>query len=108
LGPVRFAHIENCTEDVCVRFKAIEELESCIERLQTLDQSLAEHRAALAGDNNTPNTSKSQDYSTLLTTVDIAKARRLVNARESAIRSLEALLNDKRKDTQSAVAVTKS
>ncbi|KAF8515458.1 hypothetical protein JB92DRAFT_3082865 [Gautieria morchelliformis] len=98
LGPVRFTHIENCTQD---------ELEGYIERLQTLDQSLAERRATLAGDSSTPNTSKSQDYSTLLTTLDVAKARRLVKARESAIRSLEALLNDKRKDAQSTVAVTK-
>lgn len=106
LGPMRFTHIENCTLDACVRFKTIEELESLVARLQILDQSLAEKRAKLAGDGNA-NSSKSQDYSSLLTTLDMAKARRLIKARESAIKSLESLLSGKRLDSQSNAVVTK-
>ena len=100
LGPIRFTHIENCTHDACVRFKAVEEIESCVERLQALDQTLSDKRAALAGDGNRANF-KPQDYSHLLATVDITKARRLLKARESAIKSLEVILKHKRKGSES-------
>jgi hypothetical protein len=100
LGPKRFTHIENCTHDACVRFKSVEEVQSYVERLLALDQTLTEKRATLAGDGNTAS-SKLQDYSSLLATSDIAKARRLLKARESAIKSLEAILKDKRKESLS-------
>lgn len=99
LGPARFTHIEHCTQDACVRFKSIEEIEDFVARLQTHDRTLAEKRAALAG--NSDCIIKTQDYSSLFTTLDIAKARRLLKARESAIRSLEVILNDKCREAQS-------
>ena len=90
-----------------MQFKSIEDLESHVEHLRTLDQSLAEKRARLAGNSSANSTSKPQDYSSLLTTLDVAKARRLVKARESAMRSLESLLSGKRMDSQSNDMVTK-
>jgi hypothetical protein len=100
LGPVRFTHIENCTQEVCVRFKAVEELEEYVERLQNLDQTLADLRTKLAGD-GAASPSKPQDYSTLTTSMDLAKARRLIKARESAIRSVEGILKEKSKEVRS-------
>ncbi|KAF8521275.1 ribosomal protein S5 domain 2-type protein [Hysterangium stoloniferum] len=93
LGPSRFTHIESCTNDVCAQYKTIEELEGYIQRLKTLDQTLVGIREKLGPSNGT--TPPSHDYSILLETSDIPKARRLIKARESSIRSVEALLKKK-------------
>lgn len=97
LGPVRFTHIEDCTHEVCMRFKAIEELQERVAHLQNLDQTLMDLRATLTrGVTGTPN--KSQDYSTLVKSSDLAKVHRLIKARESAIRSVETVLRGEGKE----------
>ncbi|KAF8586677.1 ribosomal protein S5 domain 2-like protein [Ramaria rubella] len=107
LGPVRFTHIENCTLDVCVRFKVIEEIEGYVQHLHTLDEKLKELRTILGNDGNPTSTSKkSQDYSSLITTSDVTKARRLIKARESAVKTLEGMITNKRELSQVLAAKT--
>lgn len=48
LGPVRFTHIEDCTREVCRKFKVTEEVRECIETLHSLDRELSELRSELA------------------------------------------------------------
>ncbi|TFK44889.1 hypothetical protein BDQ12DRAFT_673760 [Crucibulum laeve] len=88
-------HIETCTLEVCKEFKRSEEIRECIVTLETLDDLLAELRSELAQASQ-PSSSTSAsgakrsevDYSAL----DLCKARRLVRARENAIKNVKALL----------------
>jgi len=86
---------------VCTQFKVIEELEGHVEQLQDLDKRLLDLRqrlATLGGQEST--TTSSQNYNALLATLDLPKARRLVKARESAIKSVQTLI-DKKASSQS-------
>ena len=113
LGPARFSHIETCAEEVCKKFKQNEELQDCITTLQTLDDMLAENREQLAALAQTTETSadgkvssstgnvsgtpsaarepKKMDYKTL----DVVKAKRLIQARENSIKSVKAAIAKK-------------
>lgn len=115
LGPVRFTHIESCTREVCRSFKAMEEVEAITSELTELDATLARLRTELASltaataatatveaaaqDVNTeseipkPNLTRSVEYrKTLLSPPDVPKARRLLTARQNAIKSVNGVL----------------
>lgn len=97
LGAARFAHIEHCTHDACVKFKFIEDIESHIQILHRLDETLADLRyryKALQEPGAEKMPYARGDYSSLLETVDLPRARRLVNARQGAIRSVQSLIKD--------------
>ncbi|KAG2137274.1 hypothetical protein BD769DRAFT_1626790 [Suillus cothurnatus] len=118
LGPARFAHIETCASEVCRTFKRVEEMEECISTLTRLDNMLASLReelndltqnADLATSGSTlartasdeiddakGKRSRQPDYSVVQRDLDITKARRLVGARESAVKSVKSLLSKKR------------
>ena len=106
LGPVRFTHIETCAREVCKSFKIIDEVEECILELKRLDGDLANLRAELAAISpptvsqevsSSPSKSKSINYEDqLLSPPDVARANRLVNARQHAIRSVRSLLEKRR------------
>ncbi|KAL4071290.1 ribosomal protein S5 domain 2-type protein [Scleroderma yunnanense] len=112
LGPARFKHIETCASEICRKFMKIEEVEECIQTLATLDDLLATLRQELnpstggtssetAGNKDgTPSTSrqrstvtnKPRDYGGMRDTLDLTRARRLIHARESAIKSVKTLI----------------
>ncbi|KAF9243162.1 ribosomal protein S5 domain 2-type protein [Melanogaster broomeanus] len=94
LGPVRFTHIETCASEVCRKFKKVEEMEECIQTLKTLDDLLAVLRAEL----DTMISDKTPDYSIIQQGLDLTKAKRLIHARESAIKNVKMLIA-KRKAT---------
>jgi len=100
LGPARFTHIETCASEVCREFKRSEELRECLTTLQTLDDLLITLRTQLAtlttqsltASTSTPErNSKKLDYKGL----DVAKAKRLIQARESSLKSVKALIAKK-------------
>ena len=98
LGPARFTHIETCASEVCREFKRSEELRECITTLQTLDDLLITLRAQLATLTTQSLTtsipernSKKPDYKC----VDVAKAKRLIQARENSLKSVKALIAKK-------------
>lgn len=112
LGPVRFTHIENCAREVCKVFKVEDEMEDCVSMLQSLDDILADLRGELANlkGESSPQTrdSKSEarsrptkDHSTLRKSMDVAKARRQISAREKAIESVKKLINQQREEPSS-------
>lgn len=96
LGPARFTHIEMCAREVCHAFKVKDEIEDCVATLTSLDDIMASLRVELAqlkepqstADKAAP-TKKQQDYKDLLGHQDVAKAKRLVVARENAIKSVK-------------------
>lgn len=100
LGPARFSHIETCAVEVCRSFKRSEELRECISMLGTLDDVLIELRKELAqSKDDLSKSSTLNGESTLLkqanhdySTLDLTKAKRLVQARENAIKSVKSLL----------------
>ncbi|KAG6879915.1 hypothetical protein C0992_009579 [Termitomyces sp. T32_za158] len=96
LGPTRFAHIETCAAEVCQEFKRSEELRECISELNNLDAVLAGLRAEYSGsspaDESTTGSTKPKDYVNL----DLVKGRRLIKARENAIRSVKLLIAKRR------------
>ncbi|KAG8221283.1 ribosomal protein S5 domain 2-type protein [Butyriboletus roseoflavus] len=103
LGPVRFTHIETCAGEVCRRFKRVEEMEECIQSLKTLDDLLATLRAQLATTLEQARTTdpsschsraknKVPDYRTMQEDLDLTKARRLIHARECAIKNTKTLI----------------
>lgn len=107
LGPVRFEHIETCAREVCRAFKLKDELEETISTLQSLDDILAQLRADLAlaaastldeatSGPSVESKAHKQDYSPIMDAGDIKKARRLITARESSIKSVKAMLVKKR------------
>jgi len=105
LGPPRFLHIETCTEEVCRRFKSKEEMEECIVTLTTLDDILSTLRvdyASLTADEDVAISSKQKrkpDYSSLATSTDLSKVRRLIVARENAIERVKQLIQKAREKT---------
>jgi hypothetical protein len=106
LGPVRFTHIEDCAREVCKVFKVEDEMQDCISMLQSLDDILADLRGELAnikgpsssqnpGSNPEAKSHPKKDYSALQKSLDVAKARRQISAREKAIESVKKLINEK-------------
>ncbi|GBE80764.1 hypothetical protein SCP_0304830 [Sparassis crispa] len=105
LGPARFAHFESCAREVCRTFRLQDDVETCIATLSSLDDILGSLRDELAKllSSDTPTTESSTtndrpipknppDYTALRETLDIKKAKRLVTARENAIKSVKAAL----------------
>ncbi|KAJ2922669.1 hypothetical protein H1R20_g14410, partial [Candolleomyces eurysporus] len=107
LGPARFSHIEECAMEVARKFKDQEELVELRALLETLDDLLAtlreEHQqlssstsaATPSSSTDSPQASSSSKISLRkpnYASLDIAKARRLIRARESAINSVKTLL----------------
>jgi len=108
LGPVRFAHIETCASEVCRRFKKMEDMEECVRTLTTLDDLLATLRAELATERekagmqdpsscsgvgeNPRAKSKAPDYRVMQDSLDLTKAKRLIHARECAIKATKTLI----------------
>ena len=112
LGPVRFNHIETCTQEVCRTFRQKEDMAECVTTLLSLDDILATLRAELAsaasaadgggqekGGASTSVSGKAQDYTSLRDGLDLKKARRLITARENSIRAVKSSLK-KAKDRQ--------
>ena len=106
LGPVRFTHIEDCAREVCKVFKVEDEMQDCISMLQSLDDILADLRGELAnikGASSPQNLDSKpdarshpkKDYNALQKSLDVAKARRQISAREKAIESVKKLINEK-------------
>ncbi len=98
LGPVRFTHIETCATEVCHAFKQQEELDEAVLMLSALDEELSSLRSQLnalneGGDaSSTPKPPTYPDW----TIAELAKAKRLVKARENAIKSVKSLIEEKR------------
>jgi len=120
LGPSRFDHIETCTAEVCRAFKRSEELRESITTLETLDvllEGLREELRTLQRDtsqssaNSEPSSfpsslekgnprddtaeqaeKKKADYSS----IDLPKARRLIKARENAMKWVKDSLHELR------------
>ncbi|THH05947.1 hypothetical protein EW145_g4433 [Phellinidium pouzarii] len=121
LGPVRFTHIETCTREVCRTFRAIEDVEAVIEELKELDVRLAQLRAELVELTVQPQTDSSTSYGAplepegqsslqspigvpainraidytamLLSPIpDLPRAKRLLVARQNAIRSVNDII----------------
>ncbi|KAH9834138.1 ribosomal protein S5 domain 2-like protein [Rhodofomes roseus] len=102
LGPVRFAHFETCAREVCRTFRLKDDMGSLIATLTSLDDILASLRIDLAkatansadaaSTTAEPSTRKTANYDSLQESLDIKRARRLVTARENAIKSVKAAL----------------
>ncbi|CCM03926.1 uncharacterized protein FIBRA_06078 [Fibroporia radiculosa] len=101
LGPVRFTHFETCAREVCRTFRLKDDITAALSTLTSLDDILASLRADLAALDDSSNAiggigqsqpKKSQDYTALEESLDVAKARRLIKARENAIKSVKAAL----------------
>lgn len=102
LGSARFAHIEHCAHDVCVKFEVIEQIGSHIRDLHRFDETLADlrYRYKKLQDSSAEKTTYiPTDYSSLLEMADLPRARRLVNARQGAIRSVQGLIKDITKES---------
>lgn len=104
LGPARFSHIEICALEVCREFKRKDEVQECLSTLASLDDILLQLRAELAvATASEPSTesssitlsSKPLDYSAWIDT-DLPRARRLIRAREGAIKAVKAALAKRR------------
>ncbi|KAF8908045.1 ribosomal protein S5 domain 2-type protein [Mucidula mucida] len=98
LGPVRFTHIETCATEVCHAFKQQEELDEAVLMLSALDEELSSLRSQLNALNEggaASSTPKPPTYPEW-TVAELAKAKRLVKARENAIRSVKSLIEEKR------------
>ncbi|KAF9650989.1 ribosomal protein S5 domain 2-like protein [Thelephora ganbajun] len=89
LGPVRFTHIETCAAEVCKHFKLQEDLKDCRTMLSSLDDILADLRSEFTTLTGKPSTHKSMDYDSI---DDLSKLRKLVVAREVAIKSIKMLI----------------
>ncbi|KAH9944780.1 ribosomal protein S5 domain 2-like protein [Amylocystis lapponica] len=112
LGPTRFAHFEACAREVCRAFRLQDDIATSVATLQSLDDILASLRASLAehtfADTSEPTTSagepspvraepkKVPDYTALRESLDLKKAKRLITARENAIKSVKAALQKAR------------
>ena len=101
LGPVRFNHIETCTREACRAFRLKDELEEVVATLKSLDDILATLRAELAATRRSaPEGGKSSnkpfDYSSLMKSSDLEKAKRLVSAREKAIQSVKSSIQQEK------------
>lgn len=89
LGPARFTHIETCAAEVCKHFKSEEDLKDCRTILASLDDILADLRSEFTVLTGKPSTHKTMDYDSI---DDLTKLRKLVMAREAAIKSIKALI----------------
>ena len=89
LGPTRFTHIETCATEVCKRFKLQEDLNDCRTMLSSLDDILTDLRSEFTALTGKPSTHKMVDYGTI---EDLTKLRKLVVAREAAIKSIKVLI----------------
>ncbi|KIY50270.1 ribosomal protein S5 domain 2-like protein [Fistulina hepatica ATCC 64428] len=87
LGPARFTHIETCASEVCRVFKKNEEIADCLSTLTTLDDILADLRAELTE----KRALTEPDYASWIES-DLPRARRLIKARENAIKSVKLAL----------------
>ncbi|KAI0369020.1 hypothetical protein BV20DRAFT_980383 [Pilatotrama ljubarskyi] len=113
LGPVRFDHIETCAREACRAFRLKDDVADAIATLTSLDDILASLRAELAAlsapSAPTPDAEQEQgvtiasketkarpSYAALEESLDIAKAKRLVAARENSIRSVKQALQKAR------------
>ena len=109
LGPARFDHIETCAREVCRTFRLKDDMATCVATLTSLDDILASLRAELTSINATklaseatPTTSvatkkpTSNSYAALEESLDIAKAKRLITARENSIQSVKQALKKAR------------
>lgn len=115
MGPARFTHITTCAREVCRAFKIWDELEECITSLTSLDAVLESLRAELAQfivpseEDDLPaaisrakhKSTKPPDYSDLLPTMDVKRAKRLITARENAIKIVKATLVKKKAPSSS-------
>ena len=116
LGAALFKHIELCTREVCRSFRNYEEVLSSIPQLERMDAEISSLRAELASltppslqaDNTndeavatpvpTPSAAKTQDYSSLLDPPDLPKTKRLLTARQNALRTVRGLLTKARQN----------
>ena len=97
LGPTRFSHIETCTREACRSFRLRDEVEELVITLRSLDDILATLRAELdilrrsqtTLEDTKPVDRKAPDYDALTNSLDIEKVKRLVAAREKAIKSVK-------------------
>ena len=89
LGPTRFTHIETCAAEVCKHFKLQEDLKDCRTILCSLDDILGDLRSEFTALTGKPSTHKTMDYDSI---DDISKLRKLVVAREAAIKSIKTLI----------------
>lgn len=109
LGPIRFDHIKTCAGEVCHIFRIKDELEESIATLGSLDDMLSLLRSELAEHIGQKEKSvghvKKQDYKALADTQDLAKAKRLITARENSIKSVQALLRKAKEKTSQADSV---
>ena len=98
LGPARFAHIETCAQEVCQTFIQKEQLEESLALLKSLDDILVDLRrelAELTGSTTSSQPSKKVDYQAK-DDFDLAKAKRLITARENSIKAVKVALAKKR------------
>ena len=108
LGPVRFEHVETCAREVCRTFRLKDDMATCVATLTSLDDILASLRAELASLSASQSsgpassqsalvkTSKTSPYAALEESLDIAKAKRLIAARENSIKSVKQALKKAR------------
>lgn len=107
LGPARFDHISQCATEVARKFKDQEELLELKTLLESLDDILANLREeykqlsteSKSSSQITTSTTESPPAIPIPTTrrpdynlLDVAKAKRLVRAREGSISSVKALI----------------
>ncbi|KAI0919071.1 hypothetical protein AcV5_002083 [Taiwanofungus camphoratus] len=104
LGPVRFSHIETCAREVCRTFRLKDDIETSIATLLSLDDILSSLRTDLSkitsgeasksvpGESSEVSPKKVPDYTALKESLDINKAKRLITARENAIKSVKIAL----------------
>jgi hypothetical protein len=89
LGPARFTHIETCATEVCKHFKLQEDLNDGRMMLFSLDDILADLRSEFTALTGKPSTHKTMDYDAI---DDLTRLRKLVIAREAAIKSIKVLI----------------
>lgn len=97
LGPARFNHIETCAREACRSFRLRDEIEELVTALRSLDDILATLRAELAtlkpsqpaSEDHKAGDKKAFDYDALTTALDTEKAKRLITAREKAIKTVK-------------------
>ena len=112
LGPVRFTHIQDCARQVCQVFRVEDEMQDCISTLQSLDDILADLRSEFAkikqaGSQDSKSEARSdpaKDYLVLQKSLDIAKARRHISAREKSIESVKTLISEQQEASSPALA----
>ena len=109
LGPARFTHIKACAEEVAKLYAEDEERRDLVKTLGLLDEELGclreELRKTTEGEATLGKRKRQDDDN--LSTIDLTKARRLVQARERSIKSVRALLNaNKQSQSQNSSTVT--